>query len=89
MNKKLWSNYSNDYNEIYTEDESTNVKSLNNCCSLLPQKLATGQQKIVVAMIVNLSTADIINATFNVIPNFTFMLTGNWPFGELGNNGPL
>jgi hypothetical protein len=31
---------------------------------------------------VNLSTADIINATFNVIPNFTFMLTGNWPFGE-------
>jgi hypothetical protein len=32
---------------------------------------------------VNLSTADIINATFNVIPNFTFMLTGNWPFGKI------
>ena len=33
--------------------------------------------------IINLSMADIINATFNVIPNFTYMLTGNWPFGEL------
>ena len=32
--------------------------------------------------IINLSMADIINATFNVIPNFTYMLTGNWPFGE-------
>ena len=32
--------------------------------------------------IINLSLADIINATFNVIPNFTYMLTGNWPFGE-------
>ena len=33
--------------------------------------------------IINLSMADIINATFNVIPNFTYMLTGNWPFGEI------
>ena len=32
--------------------------------------------------IVNLSIADIINATLNVIPNFTYMLTGNWPFGK-------
>ena len=32
--------------------------------------------------IVNLSIADIINATLNVIPNFTYMLTGNWPFGN-------
>ena len=32
--------------------------------------------------IVNLSIADIMNATLNVIPNFTYMLTGNWPFGE-------
>ena len=32
--------------------------------------------------IINLSMADIINATFNVVPNFTYMLTGNWPFGE-------
>ena len=32
--------------------------------------------------IVNLSIADILNATLNVIPNFTYMLTGNWPFGE-------
>ncbi|XP_023344775.1 tachykinin-like peptides receptor 99D [Eurytemora carolleeae] len=31
--------------------------------------------------LVNLSIADIINATFNVIPNFAYMLTGNWPFG--------
>merc|ERR1719234_199655 len=31
--------------------------------------------------IINLSMADIINATFNVVPNFTYMLTGNWPFG--------
>ena len=33
--------------------------------------------------IINLSMADIINATFNVIPNFVYMLTGNWPFGKL------
>ena len=33
--------------------------------------------------IINLSMADIINATFNVVPNFTYMLTGNWPFGEI------
>ena len=33
--------------------------------------------------IVNLSIADIMNATLNVIPNFTYMLTGNWPFGKL------
>jgi tachykinin receptor 3 len=33
--------------------------------------------------IINLSMADIINATFNVIPNFTYMLTGNWPFGGI------
>jgi len=32
--------------------------------------------------IINLSMADIINATFNVIPNFTYMLTGNWPFDD-------
>lgn len=32
--------------------------------------------------IVNLSIADILNATLNVIPNFTYMLTGNWPFGK-------
>ena len=32
--------------------------------------------------IVNLSIADIMNATLNVIPNFTYMLTGNWPFGN-------
>ena len=32
--------------------------------------------------IVNLSIADIMNATLNVIPNFTYMLTGNWPFGK-------
>ena len=36
--------------------------------------------------IINLSMADIINATFNVIPNFTYMLTGNWPFGEILNH---
>ena len=36
--------------------------------------------------IINLSMADIINATFNVIPNFTYMLTGNWPFGETSND---
>ena len=35
--------------------------------------------------IINLSMADIINATFNVIPNFTYMLTGNWPFGKILN----
>ena len=32
--------------------------------------------------IVNLSIADIMNASLNVVPNFTYMLTGNWPFGE-------
>ena len=32
--------------------------------------------------IINLSMADIMNATLNVIPNFTYMLTGNWPFGK-------
>ena len=32
--------------------------------------------------IVNLSIADIMNATLNVIPNFTYMLTGNWPYGR-------
>merc|ERR1719410_75047 len=33
--------------------------------------------------IVNLSIADTLNATLNVIPNFIYMLTGNWPFGVL------
>ena len=33
--------------------------------------------------IINLSMADIINATFSVIPNFVYMLTGNLPFGKL------
>ena len=32
--------------------------------------------------IVNLSIADTLNATLNVIPNFIYMLTGNWPFGR-------
>ena len=32
--------------------------------------------------IVNLSIADIMNATFNVIPNFTYMVTGDWLIGK-------
>ena len=33
--------------------------------------------------LINLSAADVMNASFNVVPNFIYMLTGNWPFGMM------
>jgi tachykinin receptor 3 len=33
-------------------------------------------------LLVNLSIADTMVSTLNVIPNFIFMLTSHWPFGE-------
>ncbi|XP_021956485.1 tachykinin-like peptides receptor 99D [Folsomia candida] len=33
-------------------------------------------------LLVNLSIADAMVSTLNVLPNFIYMLTGHWPFGE-------
>ena len=33
-------------------------------------------------LLVNLSIADTLNSIINVLPNFIYMLTGHWPFGE-------
>lgn len=34
-------------------------------------------------LLVNLSIADAMSSTLNVIPNYSYMLTGHWPFGAL------
>lgn len=34
-------------------------------------------------LLVNLSIADAISSTLNVIPNYSYMLTSHWPFGAL------
>lgn len=34
-------------------------------------------------LLVSLSFADAMSSTLNVIPNYSYMLTGHWPFGAL------